>query len=251
MKIVSRAAWGAKFGLGDLDPGPEARVVIHHSYRPALFETDSVAADTAVRSIERYHAITNGWAGIGYNFLVAPNGRVYEGRGWEHRGAHAGPVNGTSIGICLLIDGSVTEPNEASIWAVRELIRVGLAEGHLSADYVLSGHRDHMPRTCPGELVYARLQEFRHDAVREFLPLEPEVTALLSHPPTGRLNLEKIAIPRREHVEGIVKARRLSPEAVKAGYTVVEVLLRAGAAGNTGGRRAVAKEVADVLAGLL
>src|SRR5690606_21800431 len=101
---VPRERWGAEHGRGDLDPGPEKRVVIHHSFRPALDPNATPEEErAAVRAIERFHVENNGWAGIGYNWLVAPSGRIYEGRGWKFRGAHAGPVNGESIGICLLI----------------------------------------------------------------------------------------------------------------------------------------------------
>lgn len=164
MRVIQRAEWGAKFGLGSEDPGPEKRVVIHHSYRPALLASATMSQEAAaVRGIEKHHTLTNGWVGIGYNFLVAPSGRVFEGRGWKYRGAHAGPVNGESIGICLLIDGTITEPGDQVVKAVRDLISIGLALGEITDDYKISGHRDHMNRTCPGDKVYARLQTFRHD----------------------------------------------------------------------------------------
>ena len=163
LAIVARSEWGAKHGRGALDPGPEPRVVIHHSYRPALNpDATPLEEQAAWASIERHHVLTNGWAGIGYNFGVAPSGRVYEGRGWEYRGAHAGPVNGSSIGICLLINGRVTEPTAAMVGAVRRLIRLGLDLGEIAPDYTVSGHRDHMAgRTCPGEKVYRMLESFR------------------------------------------------------------------------------------------
>lgn len=163
-RITTRAQWDADYGTGALDPGPEGRVVIHHSYRPALATNATPAQEiSAWRGIERYHVTTNGWDGIGYNFGVAPSGRIYEGRGWKYRGAHAGPVNGDSIGICLLIDGTVDEPTPAMIEAVQELIAHGIDLGEIRENYTLSGHRDHMARTCPGDKVYARLSEFRHD----------------------------------------------------------------------------------------
>lgn len=163
LAIIARSAWGAKHGRGALDPGPEPRVVIHHSYRPALRPDATPAEERAAwASIERHHVVNNGWAGIGYSFGVAPSGRVYEGRGWEYRGAHAGPVNGESIGICLLIDGNVTEPTAAMVGAVRRLIRLGLDLGEIAQGYTVSGHRDHMAgRTCPGEKVYRVLESFR------------------------------------------------------------------------------------------
>jgi N-acetylmuramoyl-L-alanine amidase len=165
MNIIPRATWKAEHGVGSVLKGPVPRVVIHHSYKPALKPSATVAEETkAVHGIERFHTVTNGWSGIGYSFLVAPSGRVYEGRGWGRQGAHAGPVNSTSIGVCLLIDGNVTAPNQATIDAVRELIAEGVRLGHLSSAYSVTGHRDHMAgRSCPGDKVYERLEEFRHD----------------------------------------------------------------------------------------
>lgn len=246
--IVTRAEWGAEHGTGSLDPGPEPRVVIHHSYRPALKPDATPAEERAAwRGIERYHVESNGWAGIGYNFGVAPSGRIYEGRGWKYRGAHAGPMNGSSIGICLLIDGSVQEPPEAAIGAVRELIALGLQLGEIAEGYEVSGHRDHMPRTCPGEKVYARLQEFRHDAAPSEVvipPVEPDIVERDRPRPTAPpLDLERIEAPTPAHVEEIARVRRLSPEQIGAGIVVAEVLLR----GVLGGKEAGLKAAADAL----
>lgn len=44
------------------------------------------------------------WNDIGYNFLVAPTGDVFEGRGWGVKGAHAVKYNSKSVGICLIGD---------------------------------------------------------------------------------------------------------------------------------------------------
>ncbi len=169
IEITRRSAWGAKGGTGSLDPGAERNVVIHNSYRPALSENATDAQEVAAwKSVEKYHVETHGWDGIGYNFGVAPSGRIYEGRGWQYRGAHAGPANADSIGICLLIDGQVTTPGTAMIEAVRGLIRVGLELGEIDKGYKVTGHRDWMKRTCPGDKVYAVLSRFRHDADAPF-----------------------------------------------------------------------------------
>ncbi|MQA90395.1 MAG: hypothetical protein GEU90_09175 [Gemmatimonas sp.] len=244
---ISRDEWGSEHGRGDLDPGAEKRVVIHHSFRPAL-EADATPDEerAAVLGIERFHVESNGWAGIGYNWLVAPSGRIYEGRGWKFKGAHAGPVNGESIGVCLLIDGSQTDPSDRSIAAIRDLIADGVALGEISPDYVLSGHRDHMDRTCPGDKVYARLQAFRHDAGGP----RPEVVARPeAHPAEDdTLRLDKIEIPRREHVDLIARQSHLSADAIGPGLRVAELLLRGvGAAAGARGR-GVPTAVADALA---
>lgn len=165
MEIVNRQGWGSRYGLGTLDPGPENNVVIHHSYQPTLNKNTTPTQEmAAIRGIEKYHVEHNKWDGIGYNWLVAPSGRKYEGRGWRYRGAHAGPINADSIGICLLIDGSTTDPNPELIQGTRELIQLGISLGEIAPSYKISGHKDWMKdRTCPGEKVYNRLPEFRHD----------------------------------------------------------------------------------------
>lgn len=244
MNITSRNTWGARHGRGEPDPGPEPRVVIHHSYKPALSPRASASVEmAAVRAIERYHVETNGWDGIGYNWLVAPSGRVYEGRGWQYKGAHAGPVNGRSIGICLLIDGNTTDPVDPMIEAVRGLIRIGLEDGELAANYIVSGHRDHMAgRTCPGDRVYKRLQELRHDAAPVPNVAEPPLTATVIPP-----NLEKIILPSRAHFRAAADVRGLDFGAVMQGVEVVEAILRIMV--KSGVRQA--KPAADVLAEVL
>lgn len=183
--VTTRAQWDAQYGTGGLDPGPEGNVVIHHSYRPALSQHATVAEEIAAwQSIERFHKEDNGWAGIGYNFGVFPSGRIYEGRGWKYRGAHAGPINSDSIGICLVIDGNVTVPTSRMVFAVRSLIAHGLDLGEIATTYKVSGHLDHMPgRECPGKLVYQMLFEFRHDALDfvDSIP-DPEVGMVDSTP---------------------------------------------------------------------
>lgn len=203
MQIIARATWGARFGRGSPDPGAEGRVVIHHSQRPHLEAGATYGAEVqAIRGIEEFHVKTNGWDGIGYNFLVAPSGRVYEGRGWANKGAHAGPgVNGTSIGICLLIDGERTSPSDRMIQAVRALITRGIRNGEISERYVLSGHRDHMGTTCPGGKVYARLQDLRHDAVtvrpaeRAIPRVVPRVVVEAEQRPAAPAIVEEVEVP--------------------------------------------------------
>ena len=254
LSYVSRKGWGAKYGIGSPDPGAEPRVVLHHSYKPFLFENSSPISEIqAVRGIEEYHVRDNGWDGIGYNWLIAPSGRIYEGRGWKYKGAHAGPVNGSSIGICIIVDGNQWEPTDRVIWANRGLIAEGIRLGEISPAYLLSGHRDHMDRECPGDKIYARLQEFRHDADRgvtieavipdvktEPKPAQPAATTL---PP----NLRVIAHPKAVDIDRIARVRGLSPQEIDAGKKMVEVIEVLGRAA-LAGREATLKELVDAAA---
>lgn len=164
MILFDRAAWGARYGLGPLDPGPEELVVVHHAVSPRLLPGAALEEERrAMRTIERDHVERRGWAGFGYNFAFTPNGHVYEGRGWQRAGAHAGtsPDNFRSIGLVYLADGRIDDLTPAAVEAVRELLLQGVALGELAPLYELKGHRELKATECPGDLVFARLAELR------------------------------------------------------------------------------------------
>jgi len=141
---------------------PLDMVIVHHTVRPHLYPDATIDTELeAVRAIERHHVEVNGWNAVGYSFLVAPSGTVFEGRGWSRRGAHCPGWNGKSIGLALIIDGTKDEPPPAMIDSARALLAYGVDAGHLFRDYTVHGHRDHRDTECPGDLVYARLRAFK------------------------------------------------------------------------------------------
>jgi len=115
LKIISRAEWGADEALRYDETGqdrwPETygqvrAFVIHHT-GGSNGGTDSAAA---VRAIQRYHAKTLKWGDIGYNYLIAPDGTIFEGRrgsegavgGHTYNDAKKLGYNTGSIGIAIL-----------------------------------------------------------------------------------------------------------------------------------------------------
>ena len=52
--------------------------------------------------IDRWHK-AQGFACIGYHFVVRTDGRIEMGRGIERVGAHCKGHNGTSIGVCYVV----------------------------------------------------------------------------------------------------------------------------------------------------
>src|SRR2546422_576845 len=94
---------------------PVQKLIVHHT---ATQNNDPDPAAT-VRSIYYYHAVTQAWGDIGYNFLIDEAGRIYEGRhtfdyasgtsptgedsrGYGVTGAHAQGFNSGTVGIALL-----------------------------------------------------------------------------------------------------------------------------------------------------
>lgn len=153
-------------------------LVVHHTAGA------NTAADwfAVMPSIWVLHVRGNGWADIGYNFLIDPEGRVYEGRGDGVLGAHFSGVNTGTMGVSLLGTYSTVAAPEAMFPALRSLlvwqadvygIDAGGRSVHAASGLALnhiSGHRDAglSPRAtstteCPGNAVYARLPELRRE----------------------------------------------------------------------------------------
>jgi hypothetical protein len=167
-------------------------LIVHHT---ATQNNDPDPAAT-IRSIYYYHAVTQGWGDIGYNFLIDEAGNVYEGRysrsyapgesptgqdasGNGVTGAHAQGYNSGTVGIALL--GTLT--NQDATPAARDALESLLAweaDGHGldpqgSALYTnpvngtqatfpnIAGHRDVAATECPGATFYATLPAIRSD----------------------------------------------------------------------------------------
>ncbi len=156
-----------------------SHLVVHHTV------TSNAATNWApvVRAIWQYHAFSRCWGDIGYNYLVDPQGNIYEGhRGGDNViGTHAGNINSDSMGVALL--GTFTEPGppyngikpppamadslvDLLTWkADQENIDPwdsSYADSLRSGRPNLMGHRDaHGTTSCPGEQAHGMLPEIR------------------------------------------------------------------------------------------
>lgn len=170
--IMSRAEWCP---AGNCPPNPNpastfaSHLIIHHS-AGANSASDWSAV---VRSIWDYHVNTNGWSDVGYNYLVDPEGKLYEGRGKDVLGAHFCGTNTKTMGICLI--GTYT--NVGIQAATRQTLKEMLAwysceddidplgeSNHSGSGLFLnniSGHRDGCATECPGESFYQTIDELR------------------------------------------------------------------------------------------
>jgi N-acetylmuramoyl-L-alanine amidase len=160
--IYPRDDWNAAYGLGNrmrsLDPLD--LIVIHHAASPNVeCGVGRQHERNVVRAIERHHVQKNGWAGIGYSFLVFQSGNAYEGRGWQRVGAHTRGRNSTAYGICIVIDGTTVAPTEAALEACREIIEEGVRLGHVDPDYAVGWHALYGQTACPGVRVVQRLAD--------------------------------------------------------------------------------------------
>ena len=190
-RIVTRAQWGADESLRHVDPefnSIVAKIIVHHTGTP----NDITDYSGLVRSIFKSE-LNNGYIDVAYNWLIDPDGRIYEGR-WaqsyadgtphtgelDHRnvqGAHSLHYNVDTIGIGLMGDYSEIAPSAKMISALVTLLTWKCARWGIdplgTAPYVTSqgvrvtglanicGHRDTYATACPGATVESMLPSLR------------------------------------------------------------------------------------------
>lgn len=96
------------------------------------------------------------WKDIGYNALVCGHARLVEGRGLGVSASHCPDHNRSGVGVQFMVAGTES-PTPAMFARMRRLYDelVDLKGGTLA----MRGHRDGISTDCPGEVVYAWVQD--------------------------------------------------------------------------------------------
>lgn len=234
--IISRADWGADETLRFDSAGnekwvptfwPVQKLIVHHT---AGANNDPDPAAT-VRSIYYYHAITQGWGDIGYNFLIDESGHIYKGRDSHLPGdptdtitgedgstpgngvtaAHAVNYNSGTVGVALLGTLTNQDATPAARQALVDLLAWKAGAHNLdpngSSNYVnpvnggqkvfpnIAGHRDVDATECPGTTFYNTLP-----AVRSAVAAKLSGTPADTSPPTAPANLKATAGAARHSI---------------------------------------------------
>ena len=112
-------------------------IVLHHA----------ASKSCTPQQIHQWH-LNNSWIGIGYNFFVSRDGKVFRGRPEDVVGSHTKGYNSKSIGICFEGDYTTQTMPKAQLEAGKELV------AYLKDKYNITkvkGHRDLMATSCPGK----------------------------------------------------------------------------------------------------
>ncbi|MCH2083307.1 MAG: N-acetylmuramoyl-L-alanine amidase [Saprospiraceae bacterium] len=146
-----------------------SHLIIHHSAGTNI--SDDWAA--VVRSIWDFHVNTRGWSDIGYNWLIDPDGVVYQGRGNDWIGAHFCGANSNTMGVCVLGNFTTEEPTIDAEESLKELLAWKSCESSIDPEGVsfhsstgmdldnISGHKDGCATACPGEAFYPSIPDLR------------------------------------------------------------------------------------------
>lgn len=150
VNIISRSAWGARAWNGTpsyVALSQRTEFFVHYDGGSAINYTGVQVP----RAIERTH-INQGWAGVGYNFVVDQAGNIYEGRGWTKQGAHCPGHNVSGIGVQIAIGGS-QKPSDKALAAARALYDEACKKA--GRKLAKKGHKDGIATACPGGPLYA------------------------------------------------------------------------------------------------
>lgn len=156
-RIITRAQWGSRAATTAVLPiRPAPFVVIHHTAGAAC--TTEATCAQQMRNIQNQHMNTNGWADIGYNYLIGGDGNIYEGRGWGRQGAHAPGYNNQSVGVAFIGLFTSALPTLNARNAAQALINCGISLNHIRPAYWVIGHRQGSATACPGNALFENLR---------------------------------------------------------------------------------------------
>ncbi|CAH0605751.1 unnamed protein product [Chrysodeixis includens] len=141
-------------------PRPVELVIIQHTVTSTC-STDARCAEI-VRNIQTNHMDNLNYWDIGSSFVIGGNGKVYEGTGWLHVGAHTYGYNSKSIGITFIGNYNNDKPTQKSLDALKQLLRCGVERGHLTANYHIVGHRQLISTESPGRKLYNEIRRWDH-----------------------------------------------------------------------------------------
>jgi hypothetical protein len=181
---VTRTTWQCPDGQNSPLWTPQYTTVTHLIIHHTDGSNSSTDWPAVVRSIWTDHTYTRSWGDIGYNWLVDPNGIIYEGRagGDNVIGAHFSCVNTNTLGIAALGTFTSISPTASALANIKNLLAwkcdqrtinpLGSAY-HSPSQLTLmniSGHKDAntspnacSTTVCPGDNLYAQLSTIRTD----------------------------------------------------------------------------------------
>lgn len=167
----------------------KSSIIIHHT------DTNNSNSYDAIRSIYKYHSLTNAWWDIWYNFLIWFDWEIFEWRaGWEMSiWAHDKWNNQFSIWIWVIWNYQNEKANEKQIESINKLVKY-LIEKHnidftqkvpyfrwcvwktscdenpldIITDYTVIGHRDAWHTNCPWDELHKQLLKLRIKWLLEF-----------------------------------------------------------------------------------
>lgn len=120
------------------------KIIVHCTDTPA-------GRPVSVEQVRDWHVRGNGWADIGYHYLIGLDGTVSPGRDEQTPGAHCKGHNARSIGVCYVggrgdngrPEDTRTPAQKAALLGLLRTLRRKYPQARIY------GHRDFSAKACP------------------------------------------------------------------------------------------------------
>ena len=129
-RIIPRTEWRARHGFGrHTRPLGALGVVLHHTAGADAGESATFDQDAAiVRGVET-HLQGRFRMGMGYTFLIAQSGRIFEGHPIDRVGAHTAGHNTANAGVAFIGNRDTSVVSRPALEAAAWLLRHGVEQG--------------------------------------------------------------------------------------------------------------------------
>lgn len=125
-------------------------IVIHHTATPNV---DLKTTPERLRLLRKSHLARN-FCDIGYHYLIASDGTVWEGVPINLRGSHVKGMNTGRIGISLIGNFEYVKPSKEQLATMENVIK---SLKHKFRIKSVKGHRDYSNTICPSSNVMKEL----------------------------------------------------------------------------------------------
>ncbi len=163
--VEPRRGW-AKYGPNPRNAnvmGSITRMTVHHDGMNAFTSTDRSSAAERIENIRSAH-VGQGWADIGYHYIIDPAGRVWEGRPTSLQGAHVRDNNPGNLGIMVMGNYNKQAVTGSSQSALRATIATMMRQYRIERSRVYT-HQELVATECPGTSLQRAMVSIRAGAL--------------------------------------------------------------------------------------
>lgn len=159
--VIPRSAWTrASLIPSRADRmGSIYRITVHHD---AIYSGSINSQSDAARRMEsvRQSHVKQGWADIGYHYVIDPEGRVWEGRPISWQGAHVQDNNPGNVGIMVMGNFDQQHPSSQALSTLDGFVSQQMRRYGVPMSRVYT-HQEIRPTACPGRNLQRYMQETR------------------------------------------------------------------------------------------
>lgn len=192
VSVLPRRAWTSSGIARPSEAYPMSgvsRITVHHSGVDSTGIGTQAQAARQIESIRKAH-VSNGWADIGYHFIIDPQGRVWAGRPIDRQGAHVKDENEHNLGVMVMGNFDRQMPTGAALDSLQSILAMQMRGYRVPLGRVYT-HRELRPTACPGKNLQPRMIAMRsRTGALAMIELEGAGTTQLADcAPTGRTGL--------------------------------------------------------------